>query len=265
MAKVITWNGVASSIIPELTVESFERQILGEQQGNHVKIDGREGTYYFPQSRGRRSIISKMWVLSSTFGERGDILEDVADWLDVNQEAQLILSDRPTRYWMAVLNTIPTPEEWRHLASFEIEWLVQPYSFDESISVETWTSDVDDDHIWNPGLIMDVYPVIEITPTNGTLLSLEIQANGNSLTWAGSVASGDTVTINSIAPTVVLGDSEDTMLTGAYDALAVSMAGVDGAFPILIPSGTNQVRFIKTGGTATSFSIIVSYRKKYRR
>jgi hypothetical protein len=113
---------------------------------------------------------------------------------------------------------------------------------------------------------MPADPVIEITPTNGTLDAFSIQANGNTLLWGGDVvASGETITVNSIAPTVIAGPNGDSMLTGTYDPSIVSVAQLDGAFPILIPSGSNQVRFIDMGGTATSFSIVVSYRKKYRR
>lgn len=269
MTKTITWNGLSSTLIPELIIGPVSRQILGSQRGTHVEIDGKEGSYYFPQQRGRRSITVEMSILVNAMADRGDAVEAVADWLDVIEEAQLIISDYPDRYYLATLEDIPTVEEWRHLAGpFEVEWSTQPYALATATTTHAFVADADHMEVWDPAMALNAFPVIEITPTNGTLSAFNITSQAGNLNWAGvDIPSGETITINSIAPVVERGQTIDTMLTGVYDPANVDMAVLNGSFPIIVPTGSNFIEFEKIGGggTATSFSIEVHYRKKFRR
>lgn len=267
MAKTLTWNGISSSTITGFTIENVLRQMLGEQRGVHVDIDGKAGTYHFPKKRGRRLIVAECRILVADMADRVDAVEEVADWLDVEDEAPLVMSDRPDRYWMATLGSIPSPREWRHLAKFDLEWTAQPYAFENTITTESFAAALDTTNTWNPDMSTNVFPVIEITPTNGTLSSFNVEHTGGNLNWATGtpIPSGDTVTVNSIAPIIERGPTTDTMLTGVYDPSQVDMAIFSGEFPILIPSASNFIRFDQIGGTATTFDIDVKYRRQFRR
>lgn len=192
-------------------------------------------------------------------------MEALADWMDVQSEANLTISDEAGIYYTGVATNFPDPSEWREVATFELEWMVQPYSFDNSITTEAWTADADDTHTWSPGLKTFTYPVIELSPTNGTLTGFNLTVNGDTLSYTGEILEDQIITINSIAPIVTLGANLDTQLTGAYDQTNVFMAGFSGAFPELSPATNNVVTFVRTGGTATAINISVKFRHQYRR
>lgn len=264
--KVVTWNGAASTNVEGLVITQVTKGLLGAQRGSFIDVPGREGFYHFSQPRGRRTVTVEAFVEADSFPEarRANITE-LADWLDVIGQAKLILGDDPGVYYEAVLESVPDLIEWRDWTElFEIVWVTQPYAFDMDVEEESWTDDNNHTHNWTLDLKMPLYPVIEITPTNGTLSQFTLTTNGEALTYSGLVNSGDTLTINSIAPIVVSGSNTDLELTGVYNPVTRSMSGVAGAFPTLIPGG-NSITFVRQGGTATSFSFTVSYRRKYRR
>lgn len=264
--KVVTWNGAPSTNVEGLVITNITRGVLGVQRGSFLDIPGREGFYHFDQPRGRRTFIIEAFIDADGFPEpRRAAITELADWLDVLGQAKLAFADDPGVYYEAVLGEVPEITEWREWTElFEITWIAQPYAFDVDIEEETWVDDNNHTHGWSIDLKMPVYPVIEITPLNGTLLQFTLTTNGQVLTYSGSVDSNDTLTINSIAPIVVSGTNTDLELTGVYNPVLRSMSGVAGAFPTLVP-GSNSIIFVRQGGTATSFSFTVSYRRKYRR
>lgn len=265
MTKTITWDSVSSTTVPGLVIGQVTRQLLGETRGSFVEVPGREGSWYFSERRGRRKITAEMFIMVDDMADRGDAVEALADWLDVNEEAQLTISDNPNRFYRGVLMSPPDIDEWRDLAGpFEIEWAVDPYSYDTSITTESWTSDADDTHVWDAGLLMLVRPVIEITPTNGTIMEFDLTTNGTVLSYSGSIADDQTITINSIAPMVTSGVNTDVNLTGAYNPAQTFIAGFSGEFPELV-TGNNSIRLQVLAGTATSVTVSVKYRKQYRR
>lgn len=266
MTKTITWNSVASTTIPELVVGPVTRELVGAMRGNFVAVPGLEGDWFFSERRGRRRITAECFI-EATIPTRRDTMLAVANWLDVEEEAQLIISDEPDVYYLGVLAEPPEPEEWREFGIFDLVWMVQPYSFATSLTVESFTSDTNDIHTWAAGLDVFVYPVVEITPTNGTMTGFTIITNADeSLTWAGTCASGDTITVNAIAAVVLAGVNTDLELTGAYDYADLSMQGVVGDYPRLIEgAGNNSLQFILDSGTATAIDVDITYRKRYRR
>lgn len=264
--KVITWNGVSSETVDGIIVGQVTRDPIGAPRTKFVEVAGKEGAWVFPQKRGMRKIAAEVSVSTLRGEPLREAMEALSDWLDVENEAQLILSDDPGIYHMASVQTVSEVPEWNGLARMLITWACQPYSYDESLTDEDWTSGVNTNHSWNPGLKVPVYPVIEITPTNGTLIGFTLEANGNTLTYAGNlINSGSTVTINALVPVVVSGPNDDVNLTGSWDPADSLVEYVTGSFPILLPAVMNNIRFVRTEGTATSFSIEVTYRKRYRR
>lgn len=262
--KIITWNGLPSTVVPGLVIGQVRRSLIGKPRGTRLEIPGRPGFHHFSQPPGSRKLVAECFIEGSSFQNRRDAFEDLADWLDVEFEAPLIVSDTPGIFYRAVIEDSGDSDEWREFGTFELVWEVQPYSFDNSTTVETWDSGIDTLHEWESGLKAMVYPIIEVRPTNGTLTSFTLETNGSPLNFVGNVVSGATVTINSLAAVVLSGVNTDIELTGAYDPTALIMSGISGTFPELIP-GENSVRFLRLGGTATNISIKVTYRKTYRK
>lgn len=264
-SKTVTWDEVLSTSIPELVIGQVTRDLVGQPRGTFKEVPGKDGSWFFGQARGRREIRAQCFILADSIAERRTVMEEVANWLDVTTEAKLELSDEPGIYYMAVLSEAPQPAEWRELGTFELAWQAQPYSYDNEPDTESFTADADELHSWDPGLVVYTYPIIEITPTNGTLTGFSLETNGDTLFYSGLVADDATLTINSIAGVVLQGSNLDIELTGAYDPLASDMGGVSGKFPVLLPGVSNTVHFVKSGGTATSITVDITYRKRYRR
>ena len=262
--KVVKWNGVDSSIVTDLVIGQVTRQMLGATKSSSIYVPGRAGGIHIPQPPGLRKLSAECYVMSETFSGRGEAVVEVADWLDVDNEAKLEVSDRPGVFYLAALESTPQPYEWRNLGKFDISWIVQPYSYDLVVSSLLWTGDEAHFHTLEPDVSLPVYPVVVIKPTDGTMLSIVLESAAGSLVVNDlNVLSGQSVSINSLVPIVSSGVNYDESLTGAFDPNTIIVHGVSGDFPILMP-GTNNWSFIATG-TATSFSIDVQYRKTYRK
>lgn len=264
--KTVTWDGVSSTTIPTLRIGQVWRSLHGQSRGTYVELPNRAGGYHFNSRPGLRTIRLGCHIEAADADARNLAIEDVADWLDVDYEAKLIISDRSDVFYRATLSTPPDPDEWREFAEFEIQFTAQPYSEALLTTVESWASGTNENHVWDPSLLVPVYPVIEITPTNGTLTDFTVETNGDTMSFVGAnVNSGSTVTINSIVPIVLAGQSNDADLTGYFDPVNTYLLGVSGEFPILVAPGNNNVHLIVTGGTATTINMKVTYRKAYRK
>lgn len=263
--KLITWNGNPSNAVSDLIIGEITRSVIGRPRTRFMEVAGKEGVWFFPNKRGTRIITANMAV-SSSVADFEESMELVSDWLDVEGVGKLILGSSPDRFYQGVLRDVTDPVEWRGLARFQATWEVEPYSFDVNLSTEDWTASSGTNHIWNADLLVPSYPIVEITPLNGTLEEFVIACNGyvtgvSDLTMVTS----EVVTINSLIPAVLTGPNDDVELTGSYDPNDVELYGVVGEFPILVPGAGNQLQFTKLAGTATSFLIEVTYRKRFRR
>lgn len=264
-SKEVTINTISSTSVAGLVIGQVWRSLLGAFTGVHTRIPGRVGAWYTGQKRGLRELRMSCFVIGETFQDRRDAVTATADWLDWDDEVVITVSDMPGKYYLGVLSDPPDPDEWREAGTFDLVFLIQPYAFDETISTESWTSDADDNHTFNPNLKSPWYPIIHIKPTNGTLTGFTLESNGDTLYVTGlAIASGTFVTVNSIVPVVVGGIGTDVGLTGAFNPIDAILNGVEGSFPVLMPDMTNNIHFVKTGGTATSFDISVEYRRTYR-
>lgn len=264
-SKTIHWGGVASTTVPGLVIGQVTRSLLGTNRGTHRLVGGRRGSIFFGQPPGTRTIRAQCFIEAETFDGRRDTMELLADWLDITSEAKLRISDEPGIYYLATLGDIPDPDEWREFSTFDLEWVCQPYAFDVNTTLESWTSDTDDTHTWDPGLKVDVEPVIEVKPTNGTLTSFRVTTNDKAMRIDYSLSSGSTITVNGRAMNVTTGADTDTEVVGAYNPANLVVAPVSGKFPTLISGGNNSIRFQALSGTATQISIKVIFRKQYRK
>lgn len=263
----VTWNSVSSTSIPELTCGKITRQLVGEHRGKFVTIPGRPGSHYFPEERGRRRITIECFIMSadSSFPTgRRDAVTEVADWLDINAQCQLVLGDAPGVYYNAVLADSPDVDEWRELGTFELVFEAEPYAYDLNGSSHLFAMESEVQQTYDFGLVTQTWPVIEVTPTNGSSSAgFTLEVSGQIFTYDAIVATGDTVTINGIAMAVLAGSSNDVNITGAYDPIDQLMGGVSGVFPILLV-GDNDLMITSLGGTADEFDVNVIYRKRYR-
>jgi phage-related protein len=203
-------------------------------------------------------VIANTWPTA-----RRDAVTEVADWLDVGDQAALILGDNPDFYYNAVLTDPPDVDEWREVGRFELVFEAEPYSYDinptgvefNKVTGNSWTQDF--------GLISAVYPIIEVeNSSGGALPDFALTIGGATINYVGSIADDGVVTINSIGMAVLVGANDDVNLTGVYEPTDLIMSGVTGSFPILQP-GVNSLS-IDSSTPGASVVVRVFYRKRYR-
>lgn len=260
---VLTWDDVASSSIPEVIVVKPNRGAWGGNRSVNVDTPGRAGSWHFTEQRGMRDISADVIVVSDDIASRRATVTEVADWLDKLGRKKLIFSDQPDRYWYASLASDLSVDEWKRMSKFQIQFEAEPYAYGLTVS-EDCTNTASTSYSDSTAVVTSaaVDPEIVITPTGGTLTSISFTLNDDTISWSGLVAAANSLTISSISSTVLLGQSGDLDLTGAYDPANLDMADVSGDFGVLV-NGSNAWNFTATG-TYTSLSICIKWRRRYR-
>lgn len=260
---VVTWDANPSSAIQGLYVQRVRRRLVGGVRDQFIPIPGRDGGAVYGERRGFRTITADCTVKAPP-GSRHARVVQVADWLDKTAERKLAFDDQPDRYWLATLSDDPDPDEWREAARFTLSWTAQPYAYAVTVTSVTVTATAVTglSGTFTPADTIDAYPEITVTPLNGTVTSIGLTLNGQTISWAGALASGAPINFSSVSNTVTTGASTDVDLTGAYTLAAVNMADVTGVFP-LIAEGMNAWAII-WGGTATRVRITFRWRRRYR-
>lgn len=261
----ITLNAVTlSTAVPELLVVKVSRPLVGDRRDQFVEVPGRSGSWAFRELPGDRVFRIEFDILAPTFELRRDAVRRLADWADTPAgQVRMIIGDEPDRYHLAMLAEAPTVVEWLTRGTGELSYRVGPYALDL----------VDGSAIFNATASpfsqsvtiaedVEVYPVLEVTPTNGTITALDLGFEEGPLSWAGLILSGDTLTISSISDTITAGVSTDVNLTGAFNGAAVQMTDAAGIFPILAP-GSNPFTFT-WAGTATTVTFEFTWQRRYR-
>lgn len=258
---LFTYDGNASSSVEELYVQKLDRGMYGAVRNALIEVPGRDGAYLFPERRGNRNIVAQCVVIADP-ATRHLAVTEVADILDRDGYRKLIFDDQPDRYWQAAVAADVPVDEWKAAGRFNITWTAEPYAWSITTSSMCVTAaPASAFEVVIPDSV-DAYPVVEITPLNGTLVGFTLTTNGSGLTYAGTVAQGNTITISSLSYTVSTGQNTDLELTGAFTPGTTFPADVSGDFPVLL-EGTNTV-VITTGGTATLVRICFTWRRRYR-
>lgn len=254
-----------STAVPGALVIVPVRPLVGGRRDVFVDVPGKAGSWKFPEEPGDRILRFAIDILGADFPDRRAAVTALADWCDLGRVAPLIVSDLPDRYHNALLDNDPDPDEWLRRAEIDLAFRCDPYALglvpgEEEIAAsgagsDSGTFDIDDS--------IDAEPVIEITPTDGTITGFTFTLNGDALGYGGpTIPSGNTVTLSSISDTVTSGVSGDTMLTGAYNPAQLVMGLISGAFGLLNP-GENTWS-LAWSGTATAVTITIGWRRRYR-
>lgn len=255
---------VLSAAVPSAYILNVSRGLVGARRHRTVDVPGRAGSWIFGEEPGDRRIELAVNIEADSFAERREAVEALAGWADSRTQQALVLDDEPDRYYVAILDMDPDPEEWLCRADLSLRFRAAPYALAIAVSGETIaaTGAGSDSGTFAIPDTIDAEPVVEITPTNGTITAFEFTLNGDTIGYTTPpIASGQTVTISTISDTVTQGLNGDTMLTGAFTGL-VLMSSVSGVFPLLVP-GTNAWA-LSWSGTATAVTVEISWRRRFR-
>lgn len=250
--------------VPEALVLRVVRPIVGRRRFVNVEVPGRAGSWFFAEEPGDRILELPVQIQGSGFEDRRDAVRRLAQWADVGAPSRLIVDDEPDRYHDAVLDNDPDPEEWLISAEIPLRFLAGPYALALELSTETLAVTAPSPDSGSFVVPDEIYaePIIEITPTNGTITGFTFTLNGAALSWSGLILDDETLTISTISSTVTVGVSGDPYLVGAYDPDAVAMADLTGEFPYILPD-TNPWSFEWTG-TATTVTVEITWRRRFR-
>lgn len=266
MTTDLTLDGVAlSTAVPGALVVKPVRALVGKRRDEFVSVPGRAGSWKFPEEPGDRSLEFVLDLLGDSFDDRRAQVRALAGWADLGRVANLVISDEPDRYHAAILDNDPDPDEWLRRAEAMLRFRCDPYALALTPSTEELavTGAGTDSGTFSIPDSISAEPVIELTPTNGTVTSFTLTIDGVAITYtAPTIASGNTVTINTISDTITTGISGDTMLTGAYNPANLVMGFVSGVFPLLVPGDNTWV--LTWSGTATAITVDLTWRERFR-
>jgi predicted phage tail component-like protein len=254
-------NGVALSTISEVELLR-PRRPFPVPRHKAVEIPGRAGSIIFPEELGDRIVTLDLHLLAATPTARRTAVEELMNWATVGAVSALIIDDQPDRYEEAIIDGSTDPNEWWSAANVSLPFRCGAYVLALSTSTENLVAGSNpDSDTFSITDNVDARPVIEITPTGGTVTGFTLTVNGFALSWEGTLIAGDTLTVNSISETITAGVSIDVNVTGAYDPSAVRMSDASGFFPLLTP-GSNAWSFSWTG-TATSVALDLEWRERF--
>ncbi len=258
-------NGVQlEDSVPEALVLQVLRPLAGTRR--HVAVDapGRAGSWIFPEEPGDRIIAIMVDLQADGFDTRRAAVRNLAEWADVGTMTRLVIDDEPDRYHDAILDDAPEISEWLTYAEpIRLAFRCNPYALALVPTVETFTaSGSPDSGTFTATDDLDAFPVVEITPTDGTIATLTWTLNGDAISFAETIADDATVTISSISDTVTEGESGDVELSGAFNPAAVAMSTVSGSFGRIV-GGSNSWALEWTG-TATQVSVSITWRERFR-
>lgn len=263
--KVVTLNSITStSGVSALRVRRVDRDLLGARRDVRVSMPGRDGSWVFTEEPGNRRIIVHGWLAAESIAAKRSAIHDLADWVDTaTGEVALSVDDESDRFYWVTLDDWDVDTSQRY-AQVEIEFVGSAYGQANSLSTQTINVSGSSPQSGSFAISDEVsaFPVVEITPTNGTVTSFTLTTNSIALSWSGLIPDDNTLTISSVSDTVTTGQNGDVNLTGAYDPTDLDMANVTGQFPIL-ESGTNTWNLV-WAGTATAITLVYTWRRRYR-
>jgi len=267
-ATDVTLNNVALSVaVPTAQILAVRRPLLAARRHRVIDIPGRAGLYRFDEEPGDRTIGLVVDILAGTFAARRAAVAALAYWADIGTSAELIIDDEPDRYHTALIDSDPAAIEHLLHAEASLEFRVGPYAHAVAVSTQSVavTAASPASGTFAIGDLVTAEPVVELTANDGTVTSFTLTVNGYALTWgpgADTIASGETITISSLADAVTLGVNADVNLTGTYDVAYLSMVDVSGEFPLLL-EGT-QTWALEWTGTATDITLEFTWRERFR-
>jgi len=258
----ITFDGaVSTTAVPELIVQTVDRELLGEVRDDYVVVPGFAGSVLFPELDGDRTIDMECQIVAASGTARRAAVRALAKWVRKTERKRLIIDQEPDRFWMAKLEDNASVTERITRGFFTLTWRTGPYAMSLA------TSEVSATRSSGVALTADavsasdveVEPVIEIVANTPNPAGFTITIGGTDLVYGASVLAADELTISCVTQTVVTGLWADEELdTGSFDGASLSMSSVSGAFGVLNGDGGNSV--VVTGIDA---DVRIVWRERY--
>lgn len=268
----LTLAGVAlSTACPEAVVTNVNRPLAGAVRDEFTEVPGRDGAWVYDEEPGEILLTFDIAVLVDAPSQRRAAIATLRSWARTpSGRAQLIVSDEADRFWDVKLASAPPLVDDETVGVTQLVLSARPNPYATTASEQAIeAAGSPDSGTFNLDLDTVAEPIIEITPTNGTITSFVLSVNGAEVAWqdgsAGdpsTIAQAETITISTLSQTVTLAANVDVNLTGAFDPDDVDMASVAiTGFPDLV-DGTNEWSLSWTG-TATTVDVDFTWRERF--
>lgn len=247
------------------------RPLSGAIRAEFVEVAGRDGAWAYDEEDGEIPLSFDVVVLVDDIATRRAAIAALRAWFRTpSGRKALIVSDEPDRFWDAKIPAAGAIEDDEYAGLATITFSARPYAYATATDTEAVAaSGSPDSGTFTLDLDTEAEPVIEITPTNGTITSFVLTVNGAEIAWqdgsAGdptTIAQDETITISTLSQTVTLAVNVDVNLTGAFDPDDVDMALVAiTGFPILVD--VSNAWALSWTGTATTVDIDFTWRERF--
>lgn len=259
---VVTYDGQSSATaVPELVVQTTDRELVGEVRDEYVDVPGYAGSILFPEADGDRELDMDCTIVAADNTARRAAVRALAKWARKSSRRQLIINTEPDRYWEAKLASSDQVTERATRGRFTLSWRTGPFALSIATSEQTSASATSGTPVAVDvsGSDVEVEPVIELTATSASPSGFTITIGGTTLTYGTAVSPGKELTVSCVTQTVVDGlYADEEFATGAFDGASLDMADVSGAFGVLGGDGGSNI--VVTGIDAT---VRVVFRERY--
>lgn len=118
--RVITYGGVDLSQFG--TIESIDRDAMGAVSVASTPIPGRDGSLYLGATVQPLVVSAQLRIISGSKGAMRETVRGLAGALRPDGLKPLIVSDEPSRQWMAVVKSCAIANEWLGTCLVNISW-----------------------------------------------------------------------------------------------------------------------------------------------
>ena len=256
-----SFNGTTSQSMGLATRITTENR-MPDLRNNTVTMPGHEGVFDFGETVGERKIqISCFIPPGKSDANFLDLKDEIVSWLNPdNGLCPLILDKEPGRVYSARLNEgFSFDKAVRNSCTFDLVFLCpDPYAY--AATDETFTSSAAGTATISRSLgnaySLPVYSLKGVIPS-GTGTYITITTNGSKLKIIGSLASGETLVIDSALMTAKVVDANGNTLRNGLPLLS------ELNFPTL-NVGANTVTVAVSDNTVTFTELEISARSRWR-
>lgn len=235
---MFNFNGIDFSNLVQ--VMEISRPFLGTQSIATTNLDGRAGSIFHKKIARDYDVSIKFMIKDNSPLELMNKIRNIASKLDTTEPKPLIFNDEPDKYIMAILDSTDLDKNNKYgiiTASF---YCPDPYWYAINDDIITGTSG--EKKYTRKGTV-ESFPIIEITGTsNGGKIA--IKTDNQSMTFSGTLKSGEKLIIDSILLTAYIENSD-----GNRESAIPYLNNVD--FPVCYV-GSNTINITGSDGASVS-------------
>lgn len=239
----------------DVKVLKITRPMLAPQDITSTDINGRAGSLFNRKTSKSYEIKIEIMFHADTPIECMDKLRMLGSKLDSSVPARLVFKDEPDKYIMAVLGGSTEPDRDGKKIRVEINFYCpDPYWYlinDETVNVTNPTTL----KAFSRQGSAESYPIVEIKGVSGSTGVINLNVNGEIMTYTGSLLSGETLVIDSAKLTSYILKTNGTKVSTLpnFDKLD---------FPVLVGGSNTSIMSTSNGATLTSYKIYFNSRWK---